>query len=246
MPRKVTQEQFIERAKQVHGNKYDYGKTEYEGTDIKISIMCPKHGEFLQTPHAHLNGQGCRKCQYEEMSIRQFSTTNAFATKANQIHNNKFDYSKVEYKSAKIRVCIICPIHGEFWQTPSDHIQKCGCPLCNTSKGEEAIRKYLIDGNIQFEEQKTFNDCRISRLLKFDFYLSEHNLCIEYDGQQHFKPFSWSNDKSRETKEKNLKLVQLRDSIKNQYCLENNIKLLRIPYFKFKNIDKILEGYFNV
>lgn len=123
---KMTIETFIEKARKVHGNKYDYSKVEYTGNNkSKICIICPEHGEFWQKANAHLNGQGCPKC-YNNI----LKTTEQFIKQAKIIHGNKYDYSKVEYKGNKIKICIICPKHGEFWQVPISHLQGYGCQKC--------------------------------------------------------------------------------------------------------------------
>ena len=123
--KKLTTEEFINKAKQIHGDKYDYSKVEYINNQTKVCIICPKHGEFWQIPSSHLIGIGCPKC-----SGTKKLTTEEFISKAKQVHGDKYDYSKVEYVNAKTKVCIICPEHGEFWQTPSSHTQKKGCPFC--------------------------------------------------------------------------------------------------------------------
>lgn len=127
MRSKLTNYEFITKARKVHGDKYDYSKVEYRKSSIKVCIICPQHGEFWQTPNAHLNSQGCSYCYGNTKS-----TTETFINKAIKIHENKYDYSKVKYVNAKTNVCIICPKHGEFWQTPDAHINgKQGCPFCN-------------------------------------------------------------------------------------------------------------------
>ena len=122
-----TTENFIEKARKIHGDKYDYSKVEYINARISVSIICPEHGEFHQIPDGHLHGNGCPYCS----NVGQI-TTETFIQKAREVHGEKYDYSKVEYVNNRTKVCIICPIHGEFWQTPSAHIhQKQGCKLCS-------------------------------------------------------------------------------------------------------------------
>lgn len=144
MKKKITTEEFIEKARKVHGNKYDYSKAEYKGCKLKICIICPEHGEFWQTPDGHLQGRGCPVCRYISVSNKLGLTTEEFIKKAKEVHGNKYDYSKVEYKSQKTKVCIICPEHGEFWQDPTGHIdKKAGCPKCSKNykyTTEEFIR----------------------------------------------------------------------------------------------------------
>lgn len=122
-------EDFIRQAKLVHGDKYDYSKVAFNKLLEKVCIICPKHGEFRQTPYIHLKGHGCRKCGAMNRQSRIITTEN-FIEKAKSVHGDKYDYSKVEYKNNNTKVCIICPKHGEFWQTPESHLQGCGCPDC--------------------------------------------------------------------------------------------------------------------
>ena len=122
---------FIEKSKLIHGDKYDYSKTNYISPKEKVCIICPKHGEFWQKPYNHLNGQGCSKCRYEMLSNKYKKTTEKFIEEAKQVHGNKYDYSKVDYNLCQDKVTIICPIHGEFKQRPLSHIQGQGCPKCS-------------------------------------------------------------------------------------------------------------------
>ena len=124
--RKLSTKEFIEKARKVHGDKYDYSKVEYVNSQTKVCIICPEHGEFWQTPNVHLGQKGCPKCAN---NIKL--STKEFIEKARKVHGDKYDYSKVVYKGMHTKVCIICPEHGEFWQKPMLHInQKCGCRLC--------------------------------------------------------------------------------------------------------------------
>ena len=120
MSKKLTKEEFIEKAKKLHGDKYDYSKVEYIDYLTKVCIICPKHGEFWQTPSNHLNktkSKGCLKCGIENTNYKNTYTKEEFIEKAKTIHGNKYDYSKVEYLKSNKKICIICPKHGEFWQT---------------------------------------------------------------------------------------------------------------------------------
>ncbi len=127
--RRDTIETFIAKAKRVHGDKYDYSKVEYVDNKTKVCIICPKHGEFWQTPNAHIQGSGCPKCNKSNKL-----TLDLFIEKAKQIHGNKYDYSKVAYVNSQTKVCIICPIHGEFWITPNSHLKGAGCRECDNER----------------------------------------------------------------------------------------------------------------
>ncbi len=126
MSKKSTTGEFISKSKLIHGDKYDYSKVEYVNNHSKVCIICPEHGEFWQTPANHLKNRGCPIC-----GGHQKSSTEEFIKKANKVHNNKYDYSKVEYKNIETKVCIICPEHGEFWQSPEKHLIGQGCVKCS-------------------------------------------------------------------------------------------------------------------
>lgn len=131
---KYTKETFLEKSKVIHGDKYDYSKVVYVNNKTKVTIICPEHGEFLITPQKHFSGQGCRKCGYLKNSLNQRHTNNMFFDKAKKIHGDKYDYSKVNYIDNATKVCIICPEHGEFWQTPNSHLNGRGCRKCGNIK----------------------------------------------------------------------------------------------------------------
>lgn len=120
---------FIRKAKTVHGDKYDYSKVDYQGSTKKVEIICPEHGSFYQLPSAHLRNQ-CPLCANEARRKALVSSKEEFILKAREIHGWKYDYSKVEYKNAETKVCIICPLHGEFWMRPSSHLLGNSCPKC--------------------------------------------------------------------------------------------------------------------
>ena len=160
-----------------------------------------------------------------------------FTEKAKQIHKN-YDYSLVEYKNSYTKVKIICPTHGVFEQKAMHHYSGAGCPNCKNSRGETKISVFLKENNINFTPQKRFNECRIVYPLPFDFYIPDLNMCIEYDGQQHFKAIeTWGGIE-------NLIEIQNRDKIKTDFCNKNNIILHRIKYDD--NINNKLKTIFMV
>ena len=127
---KKTTEEFISEAVSVHANKYDYSKVEYVNAKTKVCIICPEHGEFWQTPNAHLMGRGCCKCGVRLRSELRSSNTEDFIDKAKVIHGDRYDYSRVVYNKAVEKVEILCKAHGEFNQIPSSHLSGVGCPKC--------------------------------------------------------------------------------------------------------------------
>lgn len=216
--------EFIKKANKVHNNKYNYDFINYTGIFNKIKISCPKHGVFEQTPDRHLNSNGCDLCGIETASIKKTYSTSEFIQKSISKHGNKYDYSLSDYKYSKTPVIIICPEHGEFKQTPNAHWAGKGCGRCNESKGEREIAKILSKNNIIFETQKKFENCKRQNYLPFDFYLPEYNVCIEYDGEQHYKSVSWFGG------EKGFKITKENDIFKTQFCDKNGIVLIRIKY----------------
>ena len=209
---------IINKAQIIHGHFYDYSKVIYKNTYTKIKIICPKHGEFNLTPAHHLQGIGCSKCS------GNFLDKNLFIEKSKKVHGDFFDYLNVDYINNKTKINIKCPHHGYFKQTPSHHLQGSGCPICRESKGEREIRLWLLSENIYYIPQKRFNECKDKQPLPFDFYLPKHNLCIEYDGRQHFKPVKqFGGTKGFEDRVK-------KDKIKSKFCEDNGINLLRIKY----------------
>jgi len=218
--KRKTTELFIKEAKNIHNDKYNYSLVKYVTNNIKVKIICPIHGEFKQTPSAHINHkQGCPNCSG---NIKK--TTKQFIKESKEIQGGKYDYSLVDYIGNKIKVKIICPIHGVFEQIPSDHIRGIGCSNCFESKGEKEIERLLKETKLKYIKQKIFTGCKYKRNLKFDFYLPEYNTCIEFDGQQHEEMYRFEKTNER------LKIRQKRDQIKNEYCKNNNIRLIRIKY----------------
>lgn len=225
---KYCTKEILNEFEKLHGNKYDYSLVDYDGMFKKVKIKCLEHGEFGQTPKNHLLGKGCPKCSGKNL------TKTEILEELKVIHDNLYDYSKSEPKRAKDKIKIICKKHGIFEQSLDCHKRGRGCPNCKKSKGETLIRKFLIDNCIKFESQKKFNDCKSINHLLFDFYLPNYNVCIEYDGEQHFNADKFYGGK------KGLLEIQKRDNIKNNYCRTNNIKLIRISFREFKNINEIL------
>src|ERR1035437_9565198 len=131
MAKKLTTEEFIQKAIKIHGDKYDYSLVQYIGCKNKVKILCKIHGEFLQRPDAHLEGKNCTKCSKSHLPKSNFQ----FIEEANIIHNNKYNYSLIDYQRNDIKIKIICPIHGEFEQQPNSHLNGRGCKECyRTSK----------------------------------------------------------------------------------------------------------------
>lgn len=211
---KKTTEQFIEEAKKIHGDKYDYSKVNYNLCQDKVIIICPKHGEFKQRPLSHIQGQGCPHC-YNESKIGKYILGNDnFIKKARKVHGDKYDYSRVEYTLTRNKVAMICPIHGEFEQTPEGHLQGKGCPMCGNhlSKAENAIYKYIC--NFISKDDIIRRDRSVLGNLELDIYIPKLKIAIEYNGLR------WHSEKFN--KDKNYHLNKLKK------CNEKGIKLIQI------------------
>lgn len=143
MSKKLIKSEIIDRANTIHGNKYDYSLFEdnYKNNKSKIKIICPVHGIFEKTINEHLSGGGCKLCSYEKLSNSTSHTQEEFIKRASKIHNNKYDYSLVKYKSGKQKISIICPIHGVFEQLAGSHLAGHGCNKCSYVERGERYRK---------------------------------------------------------------------------------------------------------
>lgn len=227
-----TKEEFIETANVIHSNKYDYSKVVYNGNKNKVCIICPEHGEFWQRPDNHIHGNGCPKCSYEGgRGVNKTSTD--FIEAAKKVHGDRYDYSKVVYKNSKSKVCIICPEHGEFWQTPNNHLNGQNCPNCNLSKLEIEIFKWLTLNSIDFVSQKKFKWLKSKQnFLRLDFYLPKYRIAIECQGIQHYKPIDYGG-RGKEESEKVFNDTKNWDLIKKNLCAEHNIKII---YYSKKQV----------
>ena len=143
MGKKITTEEFIHKAKEVHGDKYDYSKVNYVNAKTKVCIICSKHGEVMVNPHHFLNGHGCPKCGKDKIGELRRKTLENFIEEAHKVHGNKYDYSKVKYVNTNTKVRIICPIHGEFEQRPADHIKGVGCKYCSHRSYELTTEEFI-------------------------------------------------------------------------------------------------------
>ena len=121
---------FIDKAIKKHGNKYDYSKVEYTDSLTKVCIICPEHGEFWQTPQAHVRGNGCPKCANIKRGDAFRSNIDEFITRANEVHHGKYIYDRTSYVNSMTKVPILCLEHGTFWMTPMAHLNGQGCPKC--------------------------------------------------------------------------------------------------------------------
>ena len=223
--RKYTLHEFIEASNKKHNNKYDYSKVVYIDSKTKVCIICPEHGEFWQAPAEHLYGYGCYRCARENSCL----TTDEFIYKANKIHNGKYDYSNVKYEKWLKKIPIICPKHGEFWQTPKKHLIGQGCPKCKSSHLELFTMNVLNEMGVKFKHQADKNDLDWLGRQKLDFFLPDHNVAIECQGEQHFACVElWGGKNGLE---KRIKL----DKDKLKKCTEHGITVYYIGEESYAN-----------
>lgn len=229
-----TQNSIIEEFVNIHSKFYDYSLVSYKNNKTKVVVNCPNHGPFKITPSHHLNGHGCSKC-----SKNYRRSLDEFISDFNSVHNHKYDYSFIieRPKNGRSSVTINCPLHGTFSQNVCHHLRGCGCQKCKNSKGENTIQTYLEENKIEYNREKKFNDClsELGHKLKFDFFLPKSKICIEYDGIQHFKPLEYFGGVD------GFNTIKKNDKIKNEYCLSNDIRLIRIAYNQ--DINKKLGKY---
>lgn len=138
---KLTTEEFIAKAKAVHGDRYDYSKVEYVDAYTKVCIICREHGEFWQTPHSHSSGSDCPECARKKMGAARAINNEIFLIKAHKVHGDKYDYSKTKYIKSNINVIITCRKHGDFYQKPNNHLSGAGCPKCQKEHAASLLRK---------------------------------------------------------------------------------------------------------
>ena len=210
----------------------------YNGLKVKIfhrCLVCGEEWKVVPTNLLHLK-QGCPRCGKHHKRTQEEFIEDVY--KVNPDIEVIGDFTKVADK-----IKFKCKNCGNVWEAkPNNILNGKGCPVCKTSKGEKRVKNFLEANNIDYISQKTFDDCYFQNLLKFDFYLPKYNVCIEYDGIQHFIPQKFHNMSDEECLEKFNELKK-RDNIKNEYCIKNNILLLRIPYWEYNNIEEIISTF---
>lgn len=227
-PSKTTKT-FIEDANRIHCGLYDYHKVLYKTAFVNVIITCKEHGDFEQLPNNHLQGRGCPKCGWDNRVDSRTLTTEEFVLRASEIHNGYYDYSKVDYKNARLPVTIICPNHGEFSQVSFEHLKGSGCPKCATviSKPHKLVLSWL-EG-----EEVTSNDRKILGGKELDIYLPEYKLGIEIHGlywhSSQFVAKTYHRDKLDTARKAGITLIQFWDAeVLNKPELVRSMILSRI------------------
>ena len=225
--KKLTTDEFIKRAKEIHGDEYDYSNTEYVNSDSRVSIKCILHDhEFKLRASNHLRQEfgGCNICSNNNFINLMTRTNEEFINKASIKHNNIYDYSLTKYTHCHDKIIVVCKKHGKFTQQADSHVKGAGCPSCNTYRNENDCRNIMEDiTGEKFIKDKPKFLCG----LEYDGYNSNLNLAFEYNGVQHYEyvPFFHNNN------EVNLNKQKRNDEIKKQLSHENGIYLIIIPYY---------------
>lgn len=233
---RINKDLVFKRFEEKHGKKYDYSKVGFTVASDEIEIICPIHGSFTQRCDKHMKGCGCPKCASEKNGFNKRIKTEEFIERANKVHYNFYSYDKTDtlHKRINSKVCITCPIHGDFWQDVSLHLSGNGCPLCNESRLEKEVRNFLEKNNINYIYQANRSDLTFLERQSLDFYLPDYNIAIECQGLQHFTPCSFNNNKDSEYLKKIFATTIKRDKNKFKKCSENGVRLI---YFFKKNDD---------
>lgn len=216
--------------------------TEDDYTDIKmnVSFICPKHGKHTMMLEALLRGCGCLKCAIEYRANKLALSSDDVKKYIESINGNILlnpeDYKNNHTANLKIQ-CSCGNIFVTSFASYKDGTNTCYSCSCKESVGEKRIREFLESCSINFEQEKRFDDCRDIKPLPFDFYLPNYNMIIEFDGQHHFEEIHNRTDYEK---------TKRHDAIKNKYCEDNNINLLRIPYWDGNKIEKILTKELNL
>lgn len=222
----ITTDVFIKKAKLIHSNRYDYSKTKYISAIKKVIITCKIHGDFLQTPSSHLKGSGCHKCAIELTRNKIKLNINDFINQSNIIHLYQYDYSKTVITHSHVKSIITCKIHGDFEQTPSNHLRGQGCPICKSSKGEKILLGIFVKNNIKYIREYKLP---YYNRLRYDFYLPDYNLLIEFHGLQHYVYSKLFHKNARN----NFYVRKERDRFKKILAKEYGIKII---YFNYKHL----------
>lgn len=228
MSKRMTYDEFLKKYKEVHNDiNYDFDESTFVDSHTPMRVICKKHGEFWKSPRNILK-YDCWQCSYEKRRNKNLLTTEKFIEKAKKIHGDKYIYSESIYKGTKVPIKIICPKHGEFMQTPNDHLNGKGCQLCNESHLEKEVKKLLDEHNIEYEYQyKT----KWLGKQSIDFFLPQYNIAIECQGKQHFGFGGWTNNYDFD------KLYEL-DCKKYNLVIKHNIKIIYVSEQKYINSNK--------
>lgn len=228
---KQTLEEFVAKANKLYNSFFDYSRSNYIDSTTALEIRCPQHGSFFHAPGDHLKGSGCPYCNG---GLRKRLTTQDFITRSKLVHGELYFYRLTSYQGIHKTLLVECRKHGVFSTVADDHLKGSGCPRCSWSKGELQVARVLEQLGLGFETQKSFRDCinpKTGYKLKFDFWIPELKVLIEYDGFQHFE-IAPHFAKDLSSAKVNLAEQKLKDACKTSFCNKNSLALIRISYLE--------------
>ena len=233
----VTYDEFVRRANAQFGNNVEYDEKDYHGFNKPFMAFCHTHGWFETKPNIHLLGKyGCPKCASINRGLNNRLSYDEFLKRAIEVHGNKYEYDESSYTTCTNKMRIICPEHGEFWQSPHKHAY-CGhgCPVCSESKLECEVRQFLYTTGKLYVSQASKKDLVFLGKMSLDFYLPQMNVAIECQGRQHFDEMGFFDHEK----------VKERDERKYKLCSDNGVDLLyftnnrkwydMLPFYRDKN-----------
>lgn len=244
-----TIQEFIKKVQNIYGDQIGFDKTEYKGATQKTWFFCKKcQRYFLQTPASLLSGHACQFCGRAAGMEKRSIKPSAIIDRLVELYGDDFTYYKEKITRINRKAPFTCKhCKKTFYATPKQLLMGNGCPKCKRSRGERFISKWLKENNINFIEQKSFSDCRDKQPLPFDFFLPDYNMCIEFQGPQHFNAhFFITRTKSKEKGNELFETQKRHDQIKKDYCKKNGIQLREIKYTKSlsttqKSLENIIE-----
>lgn len=237
--RRVTFDEFVKNANKIHKSKYEYDKSSYVKISHEVKILCSVHGWFTQRADAHIRqAQGCPDCGFISQANKRRMSVAEFKKKAKKVHLNKYSYTYVRFKNNRDSIEVICKKHGSFYPSVANHLGGSGCPDCNNSRGENKVKKILIENQIEFIQQKSFKGLKLKGMLKCDFYLPKLNAVIEFNGRQHYEIVEAFGGK------KGFQDNKIRDQLKREFLAKKGIALLEIHYLE-KEINKVISDFIN-
>jgi hypothetical protein len=236
-------ESFIKISNNLHKGKYDYSKVVFVHRMSPVEIICPEHGSFFQIPKNHIGhnkGHGCPKCRDEKTKNRFSMTHEEFIERANKAHNNIYSYPE-QYVNIETPIKIICPTHGEFYQRPNNHLKGHGCFYCKRYKCETITGEIIEE---LFGIKPTHNHIiRLSnrKRLYIDYFFNVKGVdyAVEYNGLQHYQPVQFFGGL------KGYKEAVRRDKIKEEWCKNNNTRLITIDgrlYNDYESIKQYIQS----
>ena len=214
---------------------------EYTNNYSYLNYICVKHPDKIQeiVYGSFAQGHGCQMCATDKNADR---CRLSFEEVKREFDSKNYTLLETEYISNRTLMKYVCNIHSEIIQTINYNNLKSGrgCALCSSSKGENEISEFLKEHHINYCPQWVFDDCKSILPLKFDFYLNDYNILVEYQGEQHYRPVDFAGKGDDWAQSEFIKALE-RDQIKRNYCKLNNIYLIEIPYWEFGNIEEILK-----